>query len=132
MNQENLQNVEIKESKLSGQGLFARKDFKAGKMVLDWNPDSRYLSKEEAYNLTDDQKHFVAFYKGKYLLIGEPERHMNHSCDPNTETREGLDFALRNIQRGEEITGDYTKIRPLLSFMCNCGSTNCQKIIPGN
>uniref|UniRef100_A0A453SV54 SET domain-containing protein n=1 Tax=Aegilops tauschii subsp. strangulata TaxID=200361 RepID=A0A453SV54_AEGTS len=46
---------------------------------------------------------------------GNKSRFINHSCEPNTEmekwtvdgeTRVGI-FALRDIQRGEELTYDY-------------------------
>jgi SET domain-containing protein len=124
-------NVAVVQSKIQGRGLFAQKDFKKGEMVLDWNEKNKYLSKEEVQELSDDEKRYVALHDGKYLFIAEPERHMNHSCDPNTETKDGLDFALRDIKKGEEITGDYDKEGTLIGFSCNCRSDNCRKFIAG-
>jgi SET domain-containing protein len=116
-------------SKLQGKGLFALKDFKKGEIVLNWNSDNKYLSKDEVENLPDDQKRYIAVHNGRYLLIAEPERYMNHSCDPNTQNKIGIDYALKDISKGEEITGDYENEGTLVGFACNCGSKNCRKVI---
>src|SRR3989344_1712303 len=127
MNITSTMDITVEPSNTQGQGLFAQRDFKKGEMVLDWNPENRYLSEQEVHNLFDDEKRYIALYQGQYLLIAEPERHMNHSCDPNTETKNGLDLALRDIKKGEEITGDYEKEGTLIGFVCNCRSNNCRK-----
>lgn len=48
---------------------------------------------------------------GKVILMKEPERSINHSCDPNTyvKTINGVRrvLAMRGIKKGEEITFDY-------------------------
>jgi SET domain-containing protein len=120
----------IKKSYINGRGLFANKDFKKGDLVIPWNKESKYLSKDDAIKLAEDSKKYVAIYKGKYLLIASPERYLNHSCNPNVETKEdGAEYAIKKINKGEELTGDYTKIRPLVGFTCNCKSKNCKKII---
>ena len=37
--------VNISESQVQGNGLFAEKDFKKGDLVLDWNPKNKYLKR---------------------------------------------------------------------------------------
>ncbi len=126
-----MNDVIVKNSDVHGKGLFANKDFKKGEMVLNWNKENKYLSKKDVENLPLSLKPFVAVFNNQYLLIAEPERYMNHSCNPNTEISEdGSDFALRDIKRGEEITGSYTRVGALMGFECNCGSENCRKLIP--
>lgn len=128
----NLANAELRASRVDGLGLFAVRDFKKGDRVLEWNDENRYYTKEELALLPKELKRYVAFYDSKYLLIASPERYMNHSCDPNTRTDDsGVDIALRDIARGEEITGDYTNIKTLDGFTCGCGTASCKKIIPG-
>jgi hypothetical protein len=71
---------------------------------------------------------------GKVVLMQFPERHINHSCDPNTFVRTMLGvryvFALRPISVGEEITYDYcvNGFGDTL-WECNCGSIRCRKNI---
>ncbi|MBB6143897.1 hypothetical protein HNQ77_001846 [Silvibacterium bohemicum] len=57
---------------------------------------------------------------------------INHSCDPNCETKElkGRVWisSLRNIAAGEELTYDYNLYDgDDDAALCNCGSANCRK-----
>jgi SET domain-containing protein len=57
---------------------------------------------------------------------------INHSCDPNCETRESRGrvwiVALRDIRPGEEITYDYYLYDgDGDEARCNCGAENCRK-----
>jgi D-alanine-D-alanine ligase len=57
----------------------------------------------------------------------------NHSCSPNT-AYDGLNVvALRDIQKDEELTLDYTSFldEHMQPFNCNCGAANCRKWISG-
>ena len=95
--------VIVKDSKIEGLGVFAARDFKKGKVVVKWDI-SRKLSKEEAENLPEDEKKYVAFYGEKYVLQLPPARHVNHSCEANTFVKDFCDIAKRDIKKGEEIT----------------------------
>lgn len=129
----NLNNVEVRDSTIAGRGLFAKRDFVQGEVVLAWNSDNVYLSEEELASLSDELKQYVAIYNDQYLLIPAPERYMNHSCEPNTETNdEGEDVATRDILAGEEVTGDYRRIPTLLGFVCRCGTAQCAHTILGH
>lgn len=57
----------------------------------------------------------------------------NHSCSPNCAVRGDVVFiALRNITEGEELFIDYAFVdNEPYRFKCNCGATNCRKIITG-
>jgi hypothetical protein len=57
---------------------------------------------------------------------------INHSCDPNCETKEVKGhvwiFSLRNIADGEELTYDYNLYDgDEDEALCNCGAANCRK-----
>lgn len=56
---------------------------------------------------------YVSKTTGNYILCGDDTRHFNHSDDNNVANRpmpgeqEGVDFAVRDIMPGEELTYDY-------------------------
>ncbi len=59
--------------------------------------------------------------------------YINYSCNPNIGML-GKDtvVAFRDIYPNEELTIDYAMIaNDDMSMTCNCGSTNCRKIITG-
>ena len=55
----------------------------------------------------------------------------NHSCNPNVGFDGSICYiAMRDIQQGEEILLDYAFMETeFQSFECNCGSTNCRRVI---
>ena len=114
--------VEVRESKIEGKGVFALRDFKKGERVLEWGA-RKELSEEELAALSEEERRrYVSFKDGKYLLSGEPMRYINHSCDPNTLPKDNGDVAIRDIKAGEEITSSYRDE----GVVCNCGAANCK------
>jgi hypothetical protein len=68
---------------------------------------------------------------GKILLLGYPDRHLNHSCNPNAFVQyEGMRcylYSRRDIKVGEEITCDYNvNITGGTSWPCHCGDARCR------
>jgi len=124
-----MDDVIIKKSKIHGLGVFANRNFEKGEVVLKWDL-SNELSPQEVEKLSEEEKKYVSYQNGKYILMRPPERYMNHSCDANTHTGNFCDIAKRDIKKGEEITTDYTKGgSPGQNIKCNCGSKNCKKVI---
>ncbi len=117
--------VIVKESLISGKGVFANKDFKKNEIVIDWKECSRILTKEEFDKLSDAQKKYVSIFKNKYILFKSPAKYVNHSCNPNTSFKNNCDVAIKAIKKGEEITGNYILEKANINFKCNCGSKNC-------
>lgn len=118
----------VKKSKINNKGVFADRKFKKGEVVLSWNPKA--LKASEAKKIPIGKRHYI--YKSidnGYFLMQSPEKYVNHSCDPNTETRNQCDVAIRDIKKGEEITSDYTKQGASASFICMCGSGKCRGFI---
>lgn len=129
-------NVIVKKSSVQGLGVYADKDFKIGEIVLVID-DTNVVTDEQ--KLTPQQHEYDCDYlsDGKVILMQEPEKFINHSCDPNTyvKTINNLRHVLSmgDIKKGQEITFDYS-INGFNNgtFECKCGSKNCRKVYQGN
>lgn len=117
--------VIVNESKIEGLGVFAARDFKIGEAVLIWHP--KIISDSELAKLTEQEKDYVVVGESN-LMMGIPERYVNHSCEPNTKAEDNKDVAIKNIDKGDEITSDYSGLTAV-SFQCHCGSKNCRGYI---
>jgi SET domain-containing protein len=121
--------VVVKKSNIQGNGVFAIRGFKKGEKVLHWDTLS-VLSKEEVDEKSEEEKRHITYFEGKYVEMKSPEKYVNHSCDENTTIRDFCDVAIRDISKGEEITGNYSEdLFPGDTFKCNCKSRNCKRII---
>jgi len=125
--------IKIKTSGINRKGVFAIKNITKGEVVNIWHP-KKIVSKEEMKRLSkDDQNHTTPTEDGNYMVMGIPERFVNHSCSPNTYVNKKRDITLRDIKKGEEITSDYS-INGIDNWKmaCLCGSKNCRKIVYGD
>jgi hypothetical protein len=121
--------IEVRESEGRGLGVFAKSPFASGERIRVVNIE-REVTEEQPLGPEDNPDH--AFLSdGKLLLVGMPDRYLNHCCDPNAFVRyrgTAIDLvARRPIRPGEEITVDY-----LInnaggdSWECRCGSERCR------
>lgn len=124
-----MRNIVVTSTKEKGQGVFAIRDMKRGEVVHEGRPIT--LVKERTNH--SFQIHFNA-----HVQLDKTSRSINHSCDPNTGVRynayAGYDFvALRDIEKGEEITWDYetTEYISISVSNCLCRSTLCRKELKG-
>jgi SET domain-containing protein len=123
--------IEVRKSKIEGRGVFALRDFKPGAVVVEWDTTNT-LSDREYEQLPEDQRSYVARFKGGWLYMLEPARYVNHSCDPNAIPLNGADVAIREIRAGDEITSDYRSVMPIGERMeCRCGASTCMGYIVG-
>ncbi|MDO8503344.1 MAG: SET domain-containing protein-lysine N-methyltransferase [bacterium] len=129
-------NVEVRKSSIQGKGVYASKNFKKGEVLLEID-DSHTVTDYDS--LTKQQHEFDCDYlsNGKIILMQEPEKYINHSCDPSTyvKTINGVRkvVAMHDIKIGDEITFDYAINGDNEgTFECKCGSPNCRKIYNGN
>ena len=123
----------IKESEIEGKGVFANRDFKEGDVVNRWDT-SQKLTEEEIRDLPEEKIKYISYIgDGRYVLLQEPEKYINHSCNPNTFVRNQAEVALRDIAKGEEITCDYSlEGVNEWEFPCNCRSANCRETVYGD
>jgi hypothetical protein len=66
--------------------------------------------------------------RGDRILCWDHARFVNHCCEPATMAP-GYDFevALRDIEKGEELTCDYSSLNLERSFKCLCGAPGCRR-----
>ncbi|MFA5857067.1 MAG: SET domain-containing protein-lysine N-methyltransferase [Candidatus Pacearchaeota archaeon] len=134
----------IKKSGISGKGVYARISIKKGKTICFLRGELMDLN--EMIRRTDENLEDGADPLGvdneKYLDLDELSRTFNHSCNPNAYlSKKSKLKALRDINRGDEITYDYSttmddneeKIKKsgggLWTCKCKCGSKNCRGLI---
>ena|SRR3989338_1076473 len=104
-----MKGVIIGKGNLAGKGVYANRDFKRGEVVIQYHLKS--LTKEEYKKLPKSEKMFTHRHWGVINLYSEPERYVNHSFKGNVcqDLVKKCDIALRDIKKGEAITGDTTK-----------------------
>jgi len=124
--------VKIRKSEKHGNGLFALKDFKKDESLYLLKR-GRIVNHNEIQNLSEQEKiHLDQVGENEYEIIEPPGCYINHSCNANAEEKGRIGYALRDIQKGEEITIDYDKIAYLENpFKCHCGSKNCRGFVQG-
>lgn len=121
--------VAVKKSRIHGLGVFASRNFKKGEIVIKWDTSNK-LTKKEVDELPEEEKRYIVYFNGEYILMQPPAKYVNHSCDANTYSKNFCDFAKRDIKKGEEITANYSEtMAPEECMECKCGSKNCKKII---
>jgi hypothetical protein len=131
MDKARLKNVEVRASPTDGLGVFALRSHRAGELVLSID-DSCVVDHTHPLTALDNPRHCDYLAGGKVVLMQYPERHINHSCDPNvyvaTENGKRQVVAIRDIAAGEEISYDYSinsggdTVRA-----CSCGAERCRK-----
>ena len=133
--------IEKKKCKI-GFGLFAKEKIKKGEIVIDFSTGpGKYMSTKESddtffnkgvdYGLQIDDDLFFVPNNAKEI---ESADFLNHSCNPTLGIKGNMQMvALRDIEKGEEITFDYaTAETSKYSMKCHCGSKDCRKIITGD
>lgn len=129
---ENMVNVEVRESTISGKGVFATVLIANSEIILKID-DSRVVTAEDPVNpdLGEDPEHCDYLPDGSTILMQAPERYINHSCSPNvyvfSVNSERFLLPIRAIAKDEEIVYDYS-INAIGGdvWKCDCGSDNCR------
>lgn len=130
----------VTQSPISGRGIIAIDDFKAGELVAVWG--GKIYSADEVNRLAEIFPHFathtVSVYPGYYLgsenlYEFDDAELFNHSCNANVGVKGQIILvARRSITSGEELTFDYDTTETLADpFECKCGSQNCRGVING-
>lgn len=124
--------VRVAPSPIEGQGVFANRPFVWGETVLVLDT-SRVVTEEDPIRTEKGERedHLAFLAGGEKFLLPEPERHLNHCCDPNAYLRtldEGVRvIARRPIGAGEEVTLDYLiNTHGGTSWHCRCGADRCR------
>jgi uncharacterized protein len=126
-----MRKVYVKNSSIEGKGIFASKVIKRGEIISYF--------KGEKYKITNQSKqdalanpNWIAVGKNTWMDTNPPLRFTNHSCNPNASIKGKVTLvALRNIQKNEEVTIDYsiTEGDPRWFMKCLCGEKKCRKVV---
>ena len=105
--------VEVKE--ISGmKGLFAKKKFHEDELIV----------KIEGKIINKPSRTSVQVGINEHIDVKEPIMFINHKCDANIRLKNNTFVAIRDIDKGEEITFNYNDSEEVLSnpFVCrDCG-----------
>ena len=130
--------VEFRDSDIAGRGVFARRTFAAGNVVVPYAPRQRRVPADsnEARGAADTKLTLLS--GGEWVIIPDTSQPggwlCNHSCAPNAalySSGEGRIQSIRPIASGEEVTifyGWVTRNRPERD-PCRCGAAGCRGFI---
>jgi len=144
MDERSVGGIEVRASRLHGQGVFATGPIRRGTRVIEYlgerishaEADGRYESKDPG-----DGHTFLFIVDARTVIDagvnGNEARFVNHACEPNCESvienRRVFIEAIRDIGPGEELTYDYQIQREKddppdvdTVFACRCGTPGCR------
>jgi len=124
--------LEVRDSIIHGKGVFTTAYIPKHSVICRINI-VREVTDENPLNPSKGElEHHCHWYPdGTTVLVGEPHRYLNHSCEPNTFSyrvnKVNYLIAMRDVQKDEELTLEYS----LTNFDgrvwdCKCQSTNCR------
>ena len=129
--------VEVRPSPIEGLGVFATRSFHAWERIRRVNVVREITADAPLREDAGERPDHLDYPDDRAVLFGLPDRHINHSCDPNAyllhDRGDVFVVARRDIAAGEEITCDYSiNITGGSSWPCRCGSPRCRGIVIGD
>jgi len=129
--------VQVKPSPIEGLGVFAARAFPAGQRIRRVNVVREVTAASPLRDDLGERMAHCAYPNGKTVLYGPPDRHINHSCNPNAHELHDGDVtylvATRAIAAGEEVTCDYNiNITNGTAWPCRCGASRCRGEVVGD
>jgi SET domain-containing protein len=126
-----MNDVTVKPSSIQGLGVFALRPFAPGEMIRRVHIVREITKAAPLHTQLGEQAEYCAYPDGKIMLWGTPDRHLNHSCNPNAFEQYENDavfiIARCAIVAGVEITVDYNlNTSGGSSWPCHCGTTRCR------
>ena len=134
----------VKKSPIHGNGVFARRKIAAGTCIIEYRGERITWAEAERRAQEKDgpvsHTFYFSLHDGRVVdggTCGNAARFINHACNPNCEAMEHEDgriyiYALRPIERGEELSYNYALIyegqhTPSIkqAFACHCGTLGC-------
>jgi SET domain-containing protein len=129
--------VEVRASPIEGLGLFAARPFKAGERIRRVKVVREVTAEAPLREELGERWDHCDYPDGRVVLLGFPDRHTNHSCDPSAwvlYAGEGAWLvARRDLAPGDEITCDYNiNVAGGTSWPCHCGARRCRGVTTGD
>jgi SET domain-containing protein len=128
--------IKLAKSKIHRWGIYAAEFIPAGRKVIEYTGEK--ISRRETKRRSEASDLIYLFTLDNYWTLdgsvgGSGAQYINHSCDPNLVTRivKGhiISMAMRDIDRGEELTVDYRFDRKVERVECHCGTAKCRGTI---
>jgi SET domain-containing protein len=128
--------LEVRPSAIHRWGVFALENIPKNRKVIEYTGE--LVSRREGKRRAESNEIHCLFTIGKYWykdgsVGGSGAEYINHSCDPNCESRilkeHVLYFSRRPIKKGEELTVDYHFGKDQERVVCGCGSPKCRGTI---
>ena len=120
----------IADAGAKGKGVFASRRIEPGELVWDYAGEERWIKdipkKVWRYCFQVDYDRYVVPEKGSAGWF------MNHSCEPDCVIMgRSKIVSLRRIEKGEEVTFDYSTNVGWegFSMRCKCGRKTCRKVV---
>ncbi|MFI5181490.1 MAG: SET domain-containing protein [Thermoanaerobaculia bacterium] len=129
--------VTVAPSGIDGLGIFAARHFSRGEQIRQIHV-LREITPDAPLRIDlGERADHCDYPDGKVVLLGYPDRHVNHSCDPSAfvvyvgETSRFV--ARRDIRPGDEVTIDYNiNISGGTAWPCHCGAPRCTGTAAGD
>ncbi|MBM3786989.1 MAG: SET domain-containing protein-lysine N-methyltransferase [Acidobacteria bacterium] len=125
--------LRVGRSKIHRWGVFAAEPIPRGRKVIEYTGEK--ISRRETKRRANERVQIYLFTLNSYWTVdgaagGSGAEIINHSCEPNIESRILRDhilyYSLREIRPGEELTIDYRFGKDEERIPCRCGATACR------
>ena len=122
-------------SDLVGYGVFATENIAEGTIVYVKESLERVITPTEYLFHTTEMKEVIEKYSyidehGNRIVSWDFAKYVNHCCNCNTiSTGYGFEIAIRDIQKGEQITDEYGIFNLEVEMDLVCGEQCCRKKI---
>ena len=122
----------IKDSSIHGKGVFTTGYIPQHSVIGRVNIIREITDAQPINPARGELIHHCHWYPdGTIVLVGEPHRYLNHSCESNTfyYTVNMVSYlvAMRDIHKDDELTLDYSLCNFAgKDFDCKCGSPDCR------
>lgn len=126
----------VAQSKIHRWGLYAGEAIPKNRKVIEYTGEK--INRKETKRRADSAEFNYLFTLDSYWTIdgsngGSGAEFINHCCEPNLEARiisnHILYFALRDVNKGEELSIDYRFSADVERYECKCGFPNCRGTI---
>jgi len=129
--------ITIAPSRIEGFGIFAARPFARREQIRQINMVREITPENPLRPDLGERADHCDYPDGKMVLLGYPDRHVNHSCDPNAYVIYAGDtswfVARRELRLGDEITIDYNiNISGGTAWPCRCGAARCTGMVVGD
>jgi SET domain-containing protein len=127
--------MRVSKSPIHRWGMYAEERIPKGRKVIEYTGEK--ISRRETKIRAAREFNYL-FTLDHYWTLdgsvgGSGAEYINHSCQPNVESRivrgHILYFSLRDIEPGEELTIDYRFGSDVETHHCACGARECRGTI---